>query len=68
MEKKPIVTFSSQMPQGKWDFPQPGDKMAILTMFLDGTTILKRKKTTFLKKKGIKLPLRTTQEKGNKLL
>jgi hypothetical protein len=48
------------MPQGKRDFPQQGDKMAILTMFLDGATLLKRKKTTFLEKKGIKLPRRTT--------
>jgi hypothetical protein len=49
------------MPQGKRDFPQQeGDKMAILTMFLDEATSLKRKKTTFLEKKGIKLPQRTT--------
>ncbi len=65
MEKKPIVTFSSQMPQGKSDFPQrEGDRIAILTMFLDGATLLKRKKTTFLEKKRIKLPQRTTQGEG----
>jgi hypothetical protein len=34
--------------------------MAILTMFLDDATLLKRKETTFLEKKGIKLPQRTT--------
>lgn len=65
MKRKPIATFSSQMPQAKRDFPQgEEDKMAILTMFLNGATLLKRKETTFLKKKGIKLPRRTTQGEG----